>query len=75
VLWPDDAPDFAEQVWCVEVELTAKTAQGTAPIVSKLFGRTRDYGGGATAGPALVCCRRAVLVNRRRQTSVSLQTP
>lgn len=36
MLWPDDAPDFAEQVWCVEVELTAKTAQGTAPIVSEL---------------------------------------
>ena len=44
VLWPDDAPDFGGQVWCVEAELTAKTAQRTALVMTELLTRTTDYG-------------------------------
>jgi hypothetical protein len=44
VLWPDTAPDFAGQVWCVEAELTPKTAERTAGIMGELLSRVSDYG-------------------------------
>ena len=53
VLWPDGAPDFGGQVWCVEVELTAKTAQRTAAIMSELLARRSDYGDEGAPGLAL----------------------
>jgi hypothetical protein len=52
VLWPDETPDFGGQVWCVEVELTAKTAQRTAAVMAELLARTRDYGDDAAPGVA-----------------------
>ncbi len=69
VLWPDDAPDFAEQVWCVEAELTPKTAQRTAGIMAELLARTRDYddaaeglgGGGPRYARVLYACSPAAL--------------
>jgi hypothetical protein len=44
VLWPDTSPEFAGQVWCVEAELTPKTAERTAGIMADLLGRVTDYG-------------------------------
>jgi hypothetical protein len=51
VLWPDGAADFGGQVWCVEVELTAKTAERTAGIMTELLTRTADYGDSAGIAP------------------------
>jgi hypothetical protein len=50
VLWSDGAPDFGGQVWCVEAELTPKTAQRTAAVMAELLTRTRDYGDEAGLG-------------------------
>jgi hypothetical protein len=44
VLWPDTSAEFAGQVWCVEAELTPKTAERTAGVMGELLGRTADYG-------------------------------
>lgn len=44
VHWPETSPDFAGQVWCVEVELTAKTAARTAGIMTQMLNRAADYG-------------------------------
>jgi hypothetical protein len=52
VLWPETSPDFPGEVWCVEVELSAKTAERTAGIMSQMLNRTGDYGEEANAaGP------------------------
>jgi hypothetical protein len=44
VLWPDTSTDFAGEVWCVEAELTPKTAERTAGIMTELLSRSADYG-------------------------------
>ncbi len=44
ILWPDGDQAYAGQVWCAEVELTAKTVDRTARIMSALLARTADYG-------------------------------
>jgi hypothetical protein len=51
VLWPEGAADFGGQVWCVEVELTPKTADRTAGIMTELLTRTADYGDSASVAP------------------------
>jgi hypothetical protein len=51
VLWPEGAADFGGQVWCVEVELTPKTADRTAAIMTELLTRTADYGDSPSAAP------------------------
>jgi hypothetical protein len=50
VLWPEDAADFGGQVWCVEAELTPKTALRTAAVMSELLVRSRDYGDESVPG-------------------------
>jgi hypothetical protein len=44
VLWPDTSPEIAGEAWCVEVELTPKTAERTAGIMGELVSRSSDYG-------------------------------
>jgi hypothetical protein len=44
VLWPETGADFPGEVWCVEVELTAKTAPRTAGIMTEMLYRRSDYG-------------------------------
>lgn len=44
VLWPDTSAEFGGEVWCVEVELTPKTAERTARIMSELLTRVADFG-------------------------------
>jgi hypothetical protein len=53
VLWPGDAPDFGGQVWCVEVELTPKTAERTAGIMTGLLTRMHDDRDGVAPGSGL----------------------
>jgi hypothetical protein len=66
VLWPDDVPDFGGQVWCVEAELTAKTAQRTAAVMAELLTRTRDYGEDVAPGAAPRYAEGAVCVRAGR---------
>jgi hypothetical protein len=73
VLWPEGAADFAGQAWCVEVEVTAKTAQRTAGIMGELLARSQDYdgtpgrpdGGPRYARVLYVCSPAALGVARR----------
>lgn len=51
ILWPDSAAHFAGEVWCVEVELTAKTVARTAGIMAAMLARDSDYGNEAAPGP------------------------
>jgi hypothetical protein len=44
VLWPETSPHYPGEVWCVEVELTAKTAARTARIMAEMAARATDYG-------------------------------
>jgi hypothetical protein len=44
VHWPENSPHFVGQVWCIEVELTAKTAARTAGIMAQMLNRSADYG-------------------------------
>jgi hypothetical protein len=53
VHWPDGGPHFGGQVWCVEVELTAKTVTRTAGIMATLLCRDCDYGDQPGAGRGL----------------------
>jgi len=50
ILWPDSAAHFPGQVWCVEVELTAKTVARTAGIMAAMLARDSDYGDEAAPG-------------------------
>jgi len=52
ILWPDSAAHFAGEVWCVEVELTAKTVARTAGIMAAMLARASDYGDEAEPGAA-----------------------
>jgi hypothetical protein len=53
VLWPDASPHYPGQAWCVEVELTAKTAARTAGIMTGLLSRDADYGDEPGTGTGL----------------------
>lgn len=44
VLWPETSADFPGEVWCIEAELTPKTAPRTAGIMTDLLYRRSDYG-------------------------------
>ena len=67
VLWPDTSPDFGGEVWCVEAELTPKTAERTAGIMSDLLGRTADYGEDAGVRRRSVRYARVLYVCSRRR--------
>ena len=53
VLWPDTSPHYPGQTWCIEVELTAKTAARTAGIMSTVLARDCDYGDEPGSGHGL----------------------
>lgn len=55
MLWPATAASFAGQVWAVEVELTAKTENRTASIMTELLNRTADYGDELASEPRMAC--------------------
>lgn len=44
VLWPETAAHYPGEVWCLEVELTPKTAARTAGIMTAILSRDSDYG-------------------------------
>jgi len=50
VLWPETSEHYGGQVWCVEVELTAKTAGRTAGIMAAVLSRAADYGDDVGSG-------------------------
>lgn len=62
VLWPETSAHFPGEVWCVEVELTAKTVARTAGIMAAALSRDCDYGDvpgsgrGLRYGRALYAC-------------------
>jgi hypothetical protein len=62
VLWPGTSAHFGGEVWCVEVELTAKTVARTSMIMSAVLSRDCDYGdergsgGGLRYGRVLYVC-------------------
>jgi hypothetical protein len=51
VHWPDTSPHYPGEVWCAEIELTAKTAARAARIMAEMAARTTDYGDEPQAGP------------------------
>jgi hypothetical protein len=53
VLWPETSPHYPGEVWCVEVELTAKTAARTAGIMAAVLSRDADYGDDSGTGGGL----------------------
>ena len=53
VMWPDTSPHYPGQAWCVEVELTAKTAARTAGIMTAMLSRDADYGDEPGSGHGL----------------------
>jgi hypothetical protein len=53
VLWPDASPHYPGQTWCIEVELTAKTAARTAAIMTGMLSRDTDYGDEPGTGSGL----------------------
>jgi hypothetical protein len=52
VHWPDTSPHYPGEVWCAEIELTAKTAERTARIMAEMAVRTTDYGDEGPPGGA-----------------------
>jgi hypothetical protein len=50
VLWPETATHYPGEVWCLEVELTPKTAARTAGIMTAVLSRDSDYGDDPATG-------------------------